>query len=388
MLALQETLFDYAALDAETRITVQQRTTEIKALMKRAASDIIEIGQKLIEVKGRLPRGHFDGWIKLELGIGRSTAYRFIQVAETFGNSSQIGTIAPSAIQLLAENDIPAAAREEALERAEAGEPITHSLAREIVNSHKEPAEPADDPLWWDREYEPADAVAEYRPRICPYCGCSYNAAGQHGDATECPGCRNLHIYSGPRDTEKYGQYTGLQGPARVLLSSALNGGSNEWYTPPEYVDRARALMGRIDLDPASCEYANDNGVHAVAIWTQADDGLTQPWHGNVWCNPPYGKQVPAWVDRIISAHATREIDACCLLVNATTDVQWFQRLWDYPICFLEGRVPFYNDKGDDPAPTHGSVIVYFGDDIAGFASSFGDIGHIVVPAGLYSKVL
>ena len=39
----------YAALDTETRIIVQQRTSEIKALMKRAATDIIEIGQKLIE---------------------------------------------------------------------------------------------------------------------------------------------------------------------------------------------------------------------------------------------------------------------------------------------------------------------------------------------------
>lgn len=47
----QLALFDYDALDTETRIVVQQRTTEIKALMKRAASDIIEIGQKLIEVK-------------------------------------------------------------------------------------------------------------------------------------------------------------------------------------------------------------------------------------------------------------------------------------------------------------------------------------------------
>jgi hypothetical protein len=39
MTALQVTMFDYAALDTETRITVQQRTTEIKALMKRAATD-------------------------------------------------------------------------------------------------------------------------------------------------------------------------------------------------------------------------------------------------------------------------------------------------------------------------------------------------------------
>ncbi len=31
--AIQTNIFDYAALDTETRIVVQQRTTEIKALI-------------------------------------------------------------------------------------------------------------------------------------------------------------------------------------------------------------------------------------------------------------------------------------------------------------------------------------------------------------------
>lgn len=51
MQVIQPTLFDYGDLDPDIRIEVQQRTGEIKSLMKRAAQDIIDIGVKLTEAK-------------------------------------------------------------------------------------------------------------------------------------------------------------------------------------------------------------------------------------------------------------------------------------------------------------------------------------------------
>lgn len=58
--------FDYATLNAETRLVVQQQTSEIRTLMRRTAQDIINIGQKLIEVKEQLGHGQFRNWLKAE----------------------------------------------------------------------------------------------------------------------------------------------------------------------------------------------------------------------------------------------------------------------------------------------------------------------------------
>jgi hypothetical protein len=142
----QLTLFDYNALDTETRIVVQQRTTEIKALMKRAAGDIIDAGLKSIEVRTLLRHnkgGGFEGWIRYE-GLESRMIYHFIRVAETFGNFENFSklNIGVSALYLLAAPSTPESARDEALARASTGEPITHQAARDIISNHRNPPIP------------------------------------------------------------------------------------------------------------------------------------------------------------------------------------------------------------------------------------------------------
>lgn len=168
--------FAYNDLDAETRIVVMQRTTEIKATMRRAASDIIDIGQKLIEVKARLQVKDFVSWFEAEFGWNRSTAYRFMQVAERFGGSSQIETMAPSALYLLAAPSTPDEAREEALERAAGGEEIKYKTAQAIVEQYRPfqsappvPTEPMDlSDMDWGGAEDPYSGV-QVQVQPAPY---------------------------------------------------------------------------------------------------------------------------------------------------------------------------------------------------------------------------
>lgn len=76
---------------------------------------------------------------------------------------------------------------------------------------------------------------------------------------------------------------------AEVHNHRAQGTGENEWYTPIEYVEAARSVLGGIDLDPATSETAQQK-IKAGKFFTLADDGLKQEWQGRVWLNPPFAQ--------------------------------------------------------------------------------------------------
>lgn len=149
--------FDYAALDAETRIVVQLRRDELKTLFRETAQNIFTIGEKLADVRDRLQHnksGGFDGWIETEFGLSRRTAYNFINVYERLANRANFAqlAVATSALYLLAAPSTPDEVVDQLLERAQAGEHITHKNARQALDD----ARPAPD---WGR-------VNDLEPRI------------------------------------------------------------------------------------------------------------------------------------------------------------------------------------------------------------------------------
>lgn len=164
--------------------------------------------------------------------------------------------------------------------------------------------------------------------------------------------------------------------------------GTDEWYTPKIYLDAAREVLGGIDLDPASSEGANEN-VQAARFYTS--DGITgettlkRLWGAHsLWLNPPYSN-TKDWVGKwcaSVEATGMAKAHQAILLVNANTDTQWFQLLWDYWLFFTDHRIRFERPDGSTgDAPPKGSVFAYAGPHPQKFAKIFSQFGAIVKPA-------
>lgn len=87
-------------------------------------------------------------------------------------------------------------------------------------------------------------------------------------------------------------------------ISDALD--SDAWYTPAWVFD---GLGIAFDLDVAAPSEVLP-WVTARRRYSVGDDGLIQPWHGTVWCNPPYSAPT-AWCRR------WAEHGDGCLLIRA-----------------------------------------------------------------------
>jgi hypothetical protein len=135
--------FSYDVLDAETRVVVQQKTTEIRDRMRTSVESIIGIGQRLIDVKARLPHGDFGLWLNTEFQWSQDTAHNYMRVAETYGDNPIASEFAAAAaLYALAAPSTPQAARDEAQQLMEQGIKVTGSQAKAIAQKHK-PTPPA-----------------------------------------------------------------------------------------------------------------------------------------------------------------------------------------------------------------------------------------------------
>jgi hypothetical protein len=110
-----------------------------------------------------------------------------------------------------------------------------------------------------------------------------------------------------------------------------------EWLTPPEMI----AALGDFDLDPCTPEIMP--WPTARRRYTRRDDGLSQPWFGRVFLNPPYGPHAAKWLARM------REHGNGIALVPARTETRmFFDSVWGHAagVCFVKGRPHFHYPDG------------------------------------------
>ncbi len=158
----------------------------------------------------------------------------------------------------------------------------------------------------------------------------------------------------------------------------AYNSGNNEWYTPIEYIDAARAVLGAIDLDPASSGDANAI-VGASRYYTAEMDGLRQAWAGRVWLNPPYASElIGRFADKLAEHVSDGSVTSAIVLVNNATETAWFERIASLAdaVVFPRGRVRFWQPDGTKGAPLQGQAILYIGTKADDFLAAFAQFGR------------
>lgn len=178
-----------------------------------------------------------------------------------------------------------------------------------------------------------------------------------------------------PKDVENYMTFMSSNAPRSKATEN------NEWYTPPEVIEAARQVMGIIDLDPASCEVAQET-VKATRYYTEEDDGLAQQWFGKVWMNPPFTmparKEFCKRMKDMISSETIEQ--ACILLNNVVIDQAHIQELLSMvsSICLVAGRLRFLREDGKkSKSPLWGQFIVYYGENVDKFEQQFQQFGQV-----------
>lgn len=126
-----------------------------------------------------------------------------------------------------------------------------------------------------------------------------------------------------------------------------------EWLTPPILVK----MLGEFDLDPCSPE--NPPFTHAKVNYTVQDNGLKKDWFGRVYMNPPYGKGMEAWLEKLKN-HG----NGIALIFARTETKTFFHHVWDDAdaLLFVKGRIKFFNLEGKQVGtPGSPSVFIAYG---------------------------
>lgn len=121
------------------------------------------------------------------------------------------------------------------------------------------------------------------------------------------------------------------------------------WETPKDFFDR---LNNEFHFTLDVC--ALPENAKCEKYYTPEQDGLSQPWIGMCWCNPPYGRQIGAWVRRAWTSSADGA--TVVMLLPARTDTRWFHE-YIYgkdrvEIRFIPGRLKFGGSKNSAPFPS------------------------------------
>ena len=126
-------MFDYQALDANTRDRLALCARKIRPQMYRAAVEMIALGKGLAKVKELLGHARFGQWMLHEFVWGQDVTWRYLMSARQFGGSPLTLETACLALNTLVAPTASEAACFEALVRHSLGQAMTCEVLRNII---------------------------------------------------------------------------------------------------------------------------------------------------------------------------------------------------------------------------------------------------------------
>ena len=163
-----------------------------------------------------------------------------------------------------------------------------------------------------------------------------------------------------------------------VLMSSGDTTGSPDWATPWAFFNLLDSVLGHFELDAAATQKTAKCGRY----YSSVHNALEQPWKGVVFCNPPYGRGVGAWITKGYVESRQPYCNRVVMLLPARTDlVAFHDTILPYAtaVLFVRGRIRFKLPGKKDSA-TFPSMVVLF-DDYRDSMSKVPDFGSIVQPS-------
>ena len=109
-------------------------------------------------------------------------------------------------------------------------------------------------------------------------------------------------------------------------------------------------------------------------------NGLTLPWAGKVFVNPPYGRAIPTWANKTILEYESLRAREILLLLPNRPGTQWYLSLCPYSRVNITGRLNFLDGNGiEQESAPFPSVLFYFGSRQQTFITHWEKWGEVII---------
>ena len=136
-----------------------------------------------------------------------------------------------------------------------------------------------------------------------------------------------------------------------IGLNLIDNGTSDDYYTPP-FIFKALGLEFDLDVCAPSQGVPWIPAKRSLSI---IDDGLVTPWHGLIWCNPPFSNISP-WIDKM-EAHGNG------IALVGISKSRWCNNAWNQSnsIMLLPSNLKFIRANGNSESILTATMLIGYG---------------------------